>query len=112
MKTTKSHAIIALRELYLCEQKRKYPRYPAQYFTVPAFSDKTQKSLNTTISAFLRLKGHDHNSKKGTITTTINGNEVTIYTTTDTKESGQLTIGFRFAASDFEGFYIWFNLTF
>lgn len=54
----KSKHLDKLRELYIAENKRKYPSIPDHCRAVPKFSDKTANGLEKAIVAFLKLSGH------------------------------------------------------
>jgi len=53
-----SAAFAELRELFLIENRRKYPAIPDNYRVVPKFEDKTTNGLTRCVLTFLKLKCH------------------------------------------------------
>jgi hypothetical protein len=51
-------AIHAIKELYLAENRRRFPSLPDYARVVPAYSDKTANGLTKCIIDFLRFSGH------------------------------------------------------
>jgi hypothetical protein len=62
----KSKHLDKLRDLYIEENKRKYPSIPDHCRAVPKFSDKTANGLEKAIVLFLKLSGHQSERIKNT----------------------------------------------